>query len=180
MGLLEPLDGVGLVEAVGVANATGLDLLVVDALTAAAEDDEEVHTVDTDGGVVLDAEIDVLVDAEAEGAVVGEVEAAELELLHLEALDKDLVGLVATDGSVAGDLLVTTDTEGTDGQAGAGEDGGLTAELLNDTAGADEAITRFTDAAVDGELLDEDLAHGVGVLLGGTFCLLGGNHVRYC
>ena len=38
-----------------------------------AQDDVEVHTVDTDGGIVLDAQVDVFLDAEAEVAVVREV-----------------------------------------------------------------------------------------------------------
>mgnify|MGYP003962484237 FL=1 len=107
----------------------------------------------------------MLGDTESEGAVVGEVELAELELLDLESLLEDLVGLVAADGAVAGDLLVTTDPEGTDGEAGAGEQGALAAQLLNHTAGTDQTITRLTDAAVDAQLLHDDLAHRVGILL---------------
>lgn len=44
-----------------------------------------VLTVDAGGGVVLDAQVDVLVDAEAKVARVGEVAADELVLLHLQA-----------------------------------------------------------------------------------------------
>lgn len=101
--------------------------------------DEEVHAVDTDTGVVLDAEIDVLADTEAEVAGLGEVALAELILLDLEATLDDLLGLFsvssvavrpwtdysgakthlgATDGDVDGDLFVTADTEVTDGVAG--------------------------------------------------------------
>lgn len=86
-----------------------------DALTGAGHADVEVHTVDTDTGVVLDAEIDVLGDTETEVAGLGEVALAQLILLDLEATLEDLLGLGATDGDVDGDLFVTTDTEGTDG-----------------------------------------------------------------
>lgn len=78
----------------------------------------EVHAVDTDGRVVLDAEIDVLADTEAEVAGLGEVALPQLVLLDLEATLENLLGLGATDGDVDGDLFVTTDTEGTDGVAG--------------------------------------------------------------
>ena len=77
----------------------------------------EVHAVDTDGWVVLDAQIDVLRDTEAEVASLGEVALAEFVFLDLEATLDDLLGLGATDGDVDSDLLVTADTEGTDGEA---------------------------------------------------------------
>ena len=89
-----------------------------DTLTTAAHADVEVHTVDTDSGVVLDTEIDVLGDTETEVTGLGEVALAELVLLDLEATLEDLLSLGAADGDVNGDLLVTTDTEGTDGVAG--------------------------------------------------------------
>ena len=60
----------------------------------------------------------MLGDTETEVAGLGEVALAELVLLDLEATLEDLLGLGATDGDVNGDLLVTADTEGTDGVAG--------------------------------------------------------------
>ena len=89
-----------------------------DALTRAGHAAVEIHTVDTNRGVVLDAEIDVLADTESEVAGLAEVALAELVLLDLEATLEDLLGLSATDGDVDGDLLVTADTEGTDGVTG--------------------------------------------------------------
>jgi len=166
--LFEPLDGFVLLDVVGVTNGGAGALALGDAFTAAAEDDVEVHTVDTSGGVVLDTEIDVLVDTEAEGAGVGEVVGAEFVLLDLEALVEELHSLLAADGAVGGDLFVTADTEGTDGDASAGEDGALVAELLEDLGGTSQTITRFTSGAVDAELLDEDFSHGVVFLLGGS------------
>jgi len=44
----------------------------------------EVHAVDSDRGVVLDAQVDVLLDSEAEVAGVREVLAVELILLDLK------------------------------------------------------------------------------------------------
>ena len=101
-----------------------------DALTGAGHAAVEVHTVDTNRRVVLDAEIDVLADAEAEVAGLAEVALAELVLLDLEATLENLLGLGAADGDVDRDLLVTADTEGTDGVAG------LACRGVNDAASA--------------------------------------------
>lgn len=121
----------------------------------------EVHAVDTDSGVVLDTQIDVLADTETEVAGLGEVALAELVLLDLEATLQNLLGLGATDGDVDGDLFVTADTEGTDGVAGLAVDGSLTAQLLQNLGGTGQSVTRLADGDVEHELLDAQLAHGV-------------------
>lgn len=74
----------------------------------------EVHAVDTNRRVVLDAQIDVLGDTEAEVAGLAEVALPQLVLLDLEAALENLLCLGAADGDVDGDLLVTADTEGSD------------------------------------------------------------------
>ena len=157
-------------------------------------DDVEVHAVDTDRRVVLDAQVDVLGDTETEVAGGGEVALAELVLLDLEATLDDLLGLGATDGDVDGDLLVTADTEGTDGVAGLAcgsvnptssscnleetrlvllvcsrtVDGSLTAQLLEHLGGTSKSVTRLTNRDVQDELGDAELAHGVaGLVLAG-------------
>jgi hypothetical protein len=115
-------------------------------------------------GVVLDTQVDVLGDTETEVAGLGEVALAELVLLDLEATLEDLLSLGAADGDVDGDLLVTADTEGTDGVAGLGVDGGLTRQLLEHLGGTSEPVTRLADGDVEDELLDAELPHGVGGL----------------
>lgn len=115
---LEPLDGVVAVDAVGGTDSALGAAAARDTLTGAGHAAVEVHAVDTDTGVVLDAEIDVLGDTEAEVAGLGEVALAELVLLDLEATLENLLSLGATDGDVDGDLFVTADTEGTDGVTG--------------------------------------------------------------
>lgn len=115
---LEPADSLVTLDAVGGADGALHAATAGDALTGAGHAAVEVHAVDTDGGVVLDTEIDVLGDTEAEVASLREVALAELILLDLEATLENLLGLGATDGDVDGDLFVTTDTEGTDGVTG--------------------------------------------------------------
>lgn len=130
-----------------------------------AHADVEVHAVDTDRRVVLDTQVDVLGDTETEVASLGEVALAELVLLDLEATLEDLLGLGATDGDVDGNLFVTTDTEGTDGVTGLGVDGSLTGELLEHLGGTSKSVTRLSNGDVQNELLNAELAHGVGGLV---------------
>ena len=91
--LLEPLDGLVALDAVAVADAALHPAALGDTVAGACHADVEVHTVDTDRGVVLDAEIDVLADTEAEVAGLTEVALAELVFLDLEATLDDLLGL---------------------------------------------------------------------------------------
>lgn len=100
--------------------------------------------------------------------------------------------LGATDGDVDGDLLVTADTEVTDGVTGLAwrtrvsrdkpeerrrgffsgsflsltVDGSLTRKLLEHLGGTGEPVTRLADGDVEDELLDLELPHGVLSLLG--------------
>ena len=60
---------------------------------------------------LLDAKINVLLDTEPEASGLAEVPPQQLVLLDLEATLQKLHGLLAPDGDVARDLLVTTDTE---------------------------------------------------------------------
>ena len=75
----------------------------------------EIHSVNTDTWVVLDAQIDVFADTEAEVASLGEVTLPQLVFLDLEATLENLLCLWATDGDVDSNLFVTTNTEGSDG-----------------------------------------------------------------
>jgi len=125
------------------------------------EDDEEVHTVDTDLGIVLDAEIDVLLDTETERASLGEVVLAELELLDLKALLEDLGSLLAAHSHVDSDLLVATDGEGTHSVARTAVDGGLTSKGLKNLRSTGKTITVLTNADVQAKLRNADPTHGV-------------------
>ena len=66
---LEPFHGIVLGESVGESQAAGLVLLVAHVHTGTAKDNIEVHTVNTDGRIVLDTQIDVFLDAETKVAV---------------------------------------------------------------------------------------------------------------
>ena len=166
------------------ANAAFAAPAPADALTGAGHAAVEVHAVDTDSGVVLDAQVDVLADAEPEVARLTEVALAKLVLLDLEAALEDFLGLRTADGDVHRDLFVTADTKGTDGVAGLacrkpkfrnrrlwivkGEctvDGCLAAKLLQHLGGSGQSVTRLADTDVEDKLLDAELPHGVLSLL---------------
>lgn len=96
--------------------------------------------------------------------VVGEVPSSELEFLDLEAAFKQLLGLLAADGDVHSNLLVSLDGESPDGVARAGLDGLLVGEVLEHLRGFGKLVTGFTSAEVDHELLHPDLPHHVVLL----------------
>jgi hypothetical protein len=119
-------------------------------------------TVDTNGRIILDTKIDVLLDTETEVTGSREVASQKLVLLDLEATLKDLLSLGTTDSDVNRDLFVTTDTEGTDGVTGLGVDGSLTGQLFENLGGTSKSVTRFTNANVENQLLEAERTHGVG------------------
>ena len=146
--LLKPCHRILLLHLMLESNASLLCLPLRHTTTRATHDDVEVHTEDTDVGVVTRTQIDVLLDTETKVASLGEVLAAEFVFLDLQATLKDFLGLGATDGDVNGDLFVTTDTEGSDGVTSLGGNGGLTGELFENLGCSGETITRFTDGDV--------------------------------
>jgi len=125
------------------------------------EDHVEIHAVDADRRVVLDAEIDVFLNAEAEVSRRREVVLAQFVLAHLQAALQDLFRLGTAHRAVHRDLLVPPDAERAHGVARLREDGRLTGELFQHFRGARQAIARLADADVETELLDADVAHHV-------------------
>ena len=110
--------------------------------------DVEVHTKDTDTGVISSAEIDMFLDTKSKVSRLREVPLSEFVLLDLQATLEDFLGLGATDGDVDGNLFVTTDAERSDGVPGFRCNGCLTGELFQYLGGSGQPITRFTDGDV--------------------------------
>jgi hypothetical protein len=90
----------------------------------------EIHSVDTNRRVILDTEINVLADTKAEVASLREVTLAELIFLDLQSTLQDFLSLWSSNGDMDSDLLVTTDTEGSDSVSGLAYE-----RLMLDTAG---------------------------------------------
>jgi hypothetical protein len=97
--------------------------------------------------------------------VIREVSLAEFEFLNLEATLDELFSLVAADGDVNGDLLVSLYAESSDCVAGAGLDGLLVGEILEHLSGLGQLITGLTSAEIEDELLNVDVSHLVSELL---------------
>merc|ERR1712029_935604 len=108
---LEPLHGVVLDQSVGESDGSCAPLLLEDVHAWPTQHNIEVHTVDADVGVVLDAKIDVLLDTKSKVALVREVLTAQFELTDLEAPLEDLFCLRSPDSAVNRDLLVSPDSE---------------------------------------------------------------------
>ena len=89
--LLKPCHRILLLHLMLESNASLLCLPLRHTTTRATHDDVEVHTENTDVGVVTRTQIDVLLDAKAEVARLGEVLATELVLLHLQPTLKNLL-----------------------------------------------------------------------------------------
>jgi len=157
----EPLLGLLLGDLLELANTGRLLAALGNSVAGALEHDVEVHTENTSVGIVLDAEIDVLVNTETKVAVIGEVSLAEFEFLNLEATLDELLSLVAADGDVDGDLLVSLYGESSDSVAGTGLDGLLVGEILEYLGGLGQLIARLTSAQVEDELFNLDLSHFV-------------------
>ena len=148
----------------------------------------EVHTVDANRRIVLDAQIDVLRDTKSEVASVREVLLAKLVLLDLQTTLEDFLSLRASNGDVYGNLFVSSDTKGTDGVASFAYefdsvlmplriksecemgkfhtvDGSLTTQLLKHFGSTSETITRFANRNIENELVDAQLTHRIRALV---------------
>jgi hypothetical protein len=141
---------------------SGLAVLTAsNTVTGATHDNIVIHTVDTNGRIVLDTQINVFVNTETKVTGGGPVTGLELVFLDLQTTFKDFLGLGTADSDVNGDLFVTTDGESTDGVTGLGVDGGLTGQLFKYLGGTSKSITRLTDTNVENQLLNLEVAHGV-------------------
>mmetsp|Transcript_17067 Transcript_17067/g.37459 ORF Transcript_17067/g.37459 Transcript_17067/m.37459 type:complete len:218 (-) Transcript_17067:5-658(-) len=158
---LEPLDAIVLLEAMRKANLAPTELPVLHPHAWPCQVHVEVHSVDARAGVVLDAKVNVLRDAEAKAAVLCEVPLPQLVLLDFQSLLQDFLRLLAADGHMAGNLLVTADSKGSDGHPCLRENRLLLSELLKHLCCAGEAISTLAHTDVQRQLLDLDLPHGV-------------------
>jgi len=70
----------------------------------------EVHAVNADSRVVLDAQIDMLADAEAKVAGFGEVAGAEFVFFDFEATLENFLGLGTADSDMDGDFLIAANS----------------------------------------------------------------------
>ena len=82
------------------------------------QNDVEVHTENTSEGIILNAQIDVFLNAETETSSIREVYFSELSVFDFESSFENFVGFVASDCNVSSHLFVSLDTETSDGESG--------------------------------------------------------------
>ena len=112
--VIDILDGLITLDLVGRSNLALAAATLGNTLTRTGHAGVEIHAVNANRWVVFDTEIDVFADTEAEVASLREVALAELIFLDLQSTLQDFLGFWSTDSDMHSDLLVTTDTEGTD------------------------------------------------------------------
>ena len=71
----------------------------------------EVHSVDTNGRVILNSQIDVLANAKAEVAGLGEVLFPQLVFFDLKTALENFLGFWASDCNMDSDLFISSDTK---------------------------------------------------------------------
>ena len=99
-----------------ITNSASLSLSLADTTTGTSKLDVEIHTENTSVGIVLDTEINVFLNTETKITRVREVVLDEFVFLDLQATFKNLESLFTTNGGMDGDLFITTNGEGTDGE----------------------------------------------------------------
>jgi len=112
------LDSLITLDLVGSTNTGLASATLGNTLTRTGHAAVEIHSVNTNRRVVLDAEIDVFADTETKVASLREVAFAKLIFLDLQSTLQNFLSLWSTDGDMYGDLFVTTDTECSDSVAG--------------------------------------------------------------
>lgn len=159
--ILEPLDGIFLLDLVAETDLGSADLSLGNTGSLSCQADEEVHSVNSGGRIVLDTQINVFVDSESEVSGLREVLLKEFVFLNLQSTLQNFEGLLSTDGNVNGDLLVTSDSETTKSVSGLGVDRLLSSQLFQHTGGTGQSITTLSDTAVQDQLVDLNLLHNI-------------------
>ena len=178
--LSEPSSSLLLANAVRGTHSRCLVLSLGCSESRSAHDGHHVHTKDTNTGIVFDTQVNVLIDTKAKVTSVGKVASSQLVLLDLETTLENLFCLGPTNGDMAGNLFVSSDTESSEGcqvtmreisnssllkvilsllltVSRLGSDGRLTSQLLQYLGGSGQPVTRLSNGDVDDELVDLEL-----------------------
>ena len=106
-----------------------------DSAACSFEDDVEVHTENTGEWIILDAQIDVFLNAETEASSIWEVDFSELSVFDFESSFENFVSFVASDGNVSSHLLISFNTETSDGESGSWWYGFLSGQIFQHFGG---------------------------------------------
>lgn len=128
----EPLHGLVFGDSVLGSDGAFASSSESDSASGSLEDDVEVHSEDTGEGVILDAEINMLLDSESETSGIAEVFLLQFSVLNLQASLQDLVGLISSHCHVHCDFFISFNAEASDCEASTGWDWLLAGEILQD------------------------------------------------
>ena len=107
-------------------------------VTITTQDNEEVHSVNTDTRIVLDTQINMFLDSEPEVSGVREVALSQLVFFHFQSSLQQFLGLLASHGAVDSDLFVSSDTKRTNSVSGFRRHRRLTSQLLQHFRGSSQ------------------------------------------
>lgn len=142
------------------------DLPPCDTSSSAGEANEEIHTVNTSGRVILNTKIDVLANSESEVTGLAEVSLQKFVFLYFQSTFQNFQSFLSTDGYMDGNLFVTTDSERTKGVTGFGVDRLLSGKLFEHTSSTCKTISTFSNAAVEDKFVYFNVPHGVLLFVG--------------
>ena len=120
------------------------------------EADVEIHTVNTGGGIVFDAQINVFCDTETKVTALGEVFRQQFKLFDTKTSVQQFQSFFTTDSHVASDLFISSDTKLSHGKTCFGQDRFLIGQLLQHFGGTCKSIPGFPDGAIDDQFLHVD------------------------
>merc|ERR1712168_156805 len=161
---LEPFLSIRFGDLVSESNSGLLSATVCNIVSWSSQHNVEIHSVDTNTWVVLDAQIDMFRNTKAKVSSSGEVSLSQLIFLHLQALLQDFFSLGSAHGAVDSNLFITTNTKRSHRVPSLGEDGSLSSQCFEDFASSNESVTTFTNTDVNAQFLNANLLH---------FCYLG-------
>merc|ERR1712180_465029 len=124
--LLKPFHGISLSNSVLEPNSRLLSTTVGDVVTRTSKHNIEIHSIDTNAGIVLYPEINMLSNSESKIPCFGKIATTQFILLHLESLFQNFFCFGSSNSAMDGNLLITTNTKGSYGVAGFGENRCLT------------------------------------------------------
>ncbi len=163
--MLEPFLGFIRAHSLVAANLGLRSAAHSDSLSWSGQDNIKVHSENTGVWVVLHAQVNMFCYTEPEVAGVTKVASLQLVLLDLEAFLEDVLGLLASDGHVTGDFVISADSERSDGVSGFRGQWGLAGQVLKDFARLGDLVSGFSHGDIEDKFLDLYVAHRV--FLGG-------------
>merc|ERR1719206_989351 len=109
--LLEPFDGIGFRDFVLEPNSRLLSATVCNVISRSGKHNIEIHTIDTNARIVLDAKIDMFCNTKSKVSSFRKVASSQLVFLHFQTLLQNLFRFWSTNCAVNSNLFITSNTK---------------------------------------------------------------------